>query len=83
LDRHGYLVDIEDIELHLDGAATNIRDRVLNDLTEFDGLNTSIEHFSRILAERLNRAIAARDINALTVRIWENEIAWAACSLDR
>jgi 6-pyruvoyltetrahydropterin/6-carboxytetrahydropterin synthase len=83
LDRHGYLVDIVDIELHLDNAAAYFRDRILNDLPEFDGLNPSIEHFSRILAERLNRAIAARNINALTVRIWENEIAWAACSLDR
>jgi 6-pyruvoyltetrahydropterin/6-carboxytetrahydropterin synthase len=83
LVRHGYLVDIVDIELHLDNAAAYFRDRILNDLPEFDGLNPSIEHFSRILDERLNRAIAARNINALTVRIWENEIAWAACSLDR
>ena len=50
LDEHGYLVDIVDIETHLDALVAHYRDRVLNDLPEFAGLNPSIEHFARIFA---------------------------------
>ncbi|WP_374685789.1 6-pyruvoyl tetrahydropterin synthase family protein, partial [Promineifilum sp.] len=45
LDRHGYLVDIVDIERHLEALVVHYRDRTLNDLPEFAGLNPSIEHF--------------------------------------
>jgi 6-pyruvoyltetrahydropterin/6-carboxytetrahydropterin synthase len=83
LDRHGYLVDIVDIERHLDEAVTDFRERTLNELPEFDGLNPSIEHFARILAERLNGAIRAANLSRLAVRIWENDIAWASFTLDR
>lgn len=83
LDRHGYLVDIVDIEHHLDGLVAYYRDRTLNELTEFDGLNPSIEHFSRILAEALDQRIRAENILALEVVIWENEIAWASYRLER
>lgn len=83
LDRHGYLVDIVDIEQHLDAAVADYRDRTLNDLPVFVGLNPSIEHFARILAERLSAAIRAENILALEVVLWENEIAWASCRLER
>lgn len=78
LDRHGYLVDIVDIERHLNALAARYRDQTLNDLPEFAGLNPSIEHFSRIAAERLAGQIQAANLTALTVKLWENQIAWAA-----
>jgi 6-pyruvoyltetrahydropterin/6-carboxytetrahydropterin synthase len=78
LDEHGYLVDIVDIEGHLDAATAHYRDRTLNDLPEFAGLNPSIEHFARIIASTLAEKISAPNLSALTVQIWENEIAWAA-----
>jgi len=83
LDRHGYLVDIVDIERHLDETVADYRDRTLNELPEFEDLNPSIEHFARILAERLNRAIRAANLSRLAVRIWENDIAWGSFTLDR
>lgn len=83
LDQHGYLVDIVDIEHHLDELVQHYRDRTLNDLPEFAGLNPSIEHFSRILCQTLNETIEAPNIQALSVRLWENEIAWAAYQLER
>lgn len=83
LDRHGYLVDIVDIEHHLDAAAAYFRGATLNELPEFAGLNPSIEHFARILAKRLDAAIRAPNITRLAIRVWENEIAWAGFSLDR
>ena len=78
LDKHGYLVDIVDIECHLEGLVENYRGKILNDFPDFEGLNPSIENFSRIMCLDLSAKIAAENISALTVRIWENEIAWSS-----
>ena len=83
LDQHGYLVDIVDIERHLDELVAHYRDKTLNDLPEFAGLNPSIEHFSRILCTALLERITAPNISRLTVKLWENDIAWAAYRLTR
>src|SRR5688572_5489664 len=82
LDRHGYLVDIVDIENDLDSLVDLYRDKTLNDLPEFTGLNPSIEHFSRILCEQLSGRIAAPNITAATVKLWESGIAWTAFRLE-
>jgi 6-pyruvoyltetrahydropterin/6-carboxytetrahydropterin synthase len=78
LDSHGYLVDIVAIEAALEEQAATYRDRTLNDLPEFAGLNPSIEHFSRILCQVLSARIQAPNLSAITVKLWENQIAWAA-----
>jgi len=83
LDRHGYLVDIVDIETQVEALVNYYRDQTLNDLPEFAGLNPSIEHFARILGVTLNERIRAENVTALTVQVWENEIAWAAYRLTR
>ncbi|MEK6574436.1 MAG: 6-carboxytetrahydropterin synthase [Chloroflexota bacterium] len=78
LDQHGYLVDLVDIEKHLDDLVAHYRDKTLNDLPEFAGLNPSIEHFSRILCQTLASRINAATLKVVTVKLWENEIAWAS-----
>lgn len=83
LDQHGYLVDIVDIEANLDALVSEYRDKTLNELPTFAGLNPSIEHFSRILCKTLSERIAAPNISVFTVKLWENEIAWAAYKLER
>lgn len=83
LDQHGYLVDIVDIEQALEAQVAVYRDRVLNDLPAFQGLNPSIEHFSRILCQALAAQIKAANLGRITVKLWENEIAWAAYRLER
>ncbi len=83
LDQHGYLVDIVDLENNLNALVARYRDRVLNELPEFERLNPSIEHFARILCRSLNAAIHATNIRAITLKIWENEIAWASYCLER
>ncbi len=83
LDAHGYLVDIVDIERHLEALVARYRDRTLNELPEFAGLNPSIEHFARIFGEDLSERIVADNITAITLKIWENEIAWASYHLVR
>jgi 6-pyruvoyltetrahydropterin/6-carboxytetrahydropterin synthase len=83
LDAHGYLVDIVDIEAHLEALVAYYRDRTLNELPEFEGLNPSIEHFARILCQALSTRIQAPHLSAITIKIWENEIAWAAYRKER
>ena len=78
LDQHGYLVDIVDVEQRLNEIVAYYRDKTLNDLPEFAGLNPSIEHFTRIVCLTLAERLRIPNIHALTVRIWENDIAWAA-----
>lgn len=78
LDQHGYLVDIVDIEQNLNALVAHYRDRTLNDLPEFAGLNPSIEHFARLLCQALAERIRAATLTAITVKLWENEIAWAS-----
>jgi len=83
LDQHGYLVDIMDVEKHLDEIVTYYKEQTLNDKPEFAGLNPSIEHFARILATSLSERIKAKNISAVKVVLWENEIAWAAYQVER
>ena len=78
LDHHGYMVDIVDVEQNLDAIVDHYRDKTLNDLPEFTGLNPSIEHFTRIVCTTLAARIKANTLEAVTVKIWENEIAWAS-----
>jgi 6-pyruvoyltetrahydropterin/6-carboxytetrahydropterin synthase len=77
LDQHGYLIDICDLESRLDDLVGYFRDADLNSLPEFESLNPSIEYFARILCRELGKKINTAALSALSVRIWENEAAWA------
>jgi 6-pyruvoyltetrahydropterin/6-carboxytetrahydropterin synthase len=83
LDQHGYLVDIVDVEKHLDEVVCYYKEQMLNDKPEFAGLNPSIEHFSCILATTLNERIKAKNISMLKVVLWEHANAWASFRVDR
>lgn len=83
LNEHGYLVDIVDIETNLEALIDHYRDQTLNDLPEFEGLNPSIEHFARILCLALVERIRVSNLDAVTVRVWENQIAWATYREER
>ena len=78
LDKHGYLVDIDDIAGALNALVARFKDKLLNEEPEFAGLNPSVEHFSRIFWELFTARISAPTLSAVTVKIWENDIAWAA-----
>jgi 6-pyruvoyltetrahydropterin/6-carboxytetrahydropterin synthase len=78
LDEHGYLVDIVDVENQLEKLVNDYRDKTLNDLSEFKGLNPSIEHFSRIFCKAISGSIQAGNLKSVTTKIWENEIAWSS-----
>jgi len=83
LDQHGYLVDIVDVEKGLESLVAHYRDQTLNNLAEFAGFNPSIEHFARILCQALAARVTALNVNHLTVRLWENDLAWASYRIER
>jgi 6-pyruvoyltetrahydropterin/6-carboxytetrahydropterin synthase len=84
LDQHGYLVDIVDVEKHLDDVVGYYKEQMLNEKPEFAGLNPSIEHFARISGSvTLNERIKAKNITGLKVVLWEHENAWAAYRVER
>jgi 6-pyruvoyltetrahydropterin/6-carboxytetrahydropterin synthase len=78
LDHHGYLVDICEVEAALDALVEDYRDKTLNRLAVFEGLNPSLEHFARIIWQAVSDQLQASNIKSMTVRVWENDIAWAA-----
>jgi len=82
LNEHGYLVDIVDVEEVLDQIVARYRDATLNDLPEFEGRNPSIEHFSRIVCTSLQDRLSLDATTGITVRIWEDEEAWASYSTE-
>jgi 6-pyruvoyltetrahydropterin/6-carboxytetrahydropterin synthase len=78
LNEHGYLVDIVEVQAQTEKIKAYYRDRLLNELPEFSGLNPSLEHFARVLCQGLGARIGAPNLTALTVRLWENEVAAAS-----
>ena len=78
LNEHGYLVDIVEVEEALDALVNRYRAATLNDLPEFEGLNPSIEHFSRIFCTSLQETLATGHLETVAVKIWEDEDAWAS-----
>jgi 6-pyruvoyltetrahydropterin/6-carboxytetrahydropterin synthase len=78
LDEYGYLLDIDDVNSVLDDLEARYRDALLNGLPEFDGKNPSVERFARLFGDRLENALEDTAATELTVRIWEDESAWAS-----
>ena len=86
LDRHGYLLDIAVVKDHLDALVARFRDKMLNDAPELAGQNPGLEPFARVLAEGLARTLVpelgANTLSALTVKLWENDEAFATFELS-
>ncbi|NOZ48955.1 MAG: 6-carboxytetrahydropterin synthase [Chloroflexi bacterium] len=83
LDPHGYLVDIIDLNVQFDALLDHYRDKSLNDLPEFAGLNPSIEHFGRILCEQMDKALYAPNVTAISIKLYKDTVAWVMYDLDR
>jgi 6-pyruvoyltetrahydropterin/6-carboxytetrahydropterin synthase len=77
LDKNGYLVDIVNVKDSLAKTIVYCRDKTLNELPEFRGINPSIEHLARILNRMLTERILTQDIT-ITIRVWEDTLAWAS-----
>ena len=78
LDQHDYMVDIVEVEALLDAQVRYYKETTLNDLPEFQGHNPSIERFAFILCTTLADKLRAPNVDVMTIKVWENEIAWAS-----
>jgi 6-pyruvoyltetrahydropterin/6-carboxytetrahydropterin synthase len=78
LDRFGFLVDIDELTTRMEEVLGGFRDRLLNELPEFAGVNPSIEHLSRILCRAFRERLQMAPAADMTVTIRESESAWAA-----
>jgi 6-pyruvoyltetrahydropterin/6-carboxytetrahydropterin synthase len=78
LDRHGFLVDIDPLSAGLEDVLAGFRDKTLNELPEFQGLNPSIENLARILCRAFRSRMSAARPGEVRVTIWESASAWAA-----
>jgi 6-pyruvoyltetrahydropterin/6-carboxytetrahydropterin synthase len=78
LNEYGYLADIEAVEARLDSTVERYRDATLNDLPSFEGLNPSVEHFARLFGERLADRLDAPAVESMTVKLREDDVAWAS-----
>jgi 6-pyruvoyltetrahydropterin/6-carboxytetrahydropterin synthase len=83
LDQHGYLIDIVDIKNHIEELSSRFRGKLLNEIPDFSGLNPSLEHFARIFCQALSSRVESRNLTTITVKMWEDEIAWAAYRQER
>lgn len=77
LDRHGYLIDIVDVDRALSEVTVEFRDTTLNEHAAFAGLNPSIERFAHLLWDKLTQKLALTG-HTLSVKLWENATDWAA-----
>ncbi len=82
LNQHGYLVDIDDVFSNLDAQVEYFKDKTLNELPEFKAVNPSLEHLARIFCKAVTRRLKGQNLSAVSVRVWENEMAWAGCRED-
>lgn len=78
LDEHQYLVDIVEIESQLERIVDYYSGKTLNDLQPFAGYNPSIERFARVLCDQLSEDLRTDNLSAITVKLWESDIAWAS-----
>jgi 6-pyruvoyltetrahydropterin/6-carboxytetrahydropterin synthase len=78
LDRHGFLVDIVEVEGHLGDIVADFQGKTLNALAAFAGRNPSIERLATILHAAFRDRLARLPLTALAVTIWEDDIAWTS-----
>lgn len=78
LNEYGYLVDIDAINEALDVVIGRYADETLNEQPAFEGLNPSVEHFSRIFCEEIVDAADPTTPDRIRVRLWEDDEAYAS-----
>lgn len=74
LDGKGYLIDIDELKAALSVVLERYEGRCLNELPEFHSLPPSLENLSREVHDRLRDRLG---VPSVSVRIWEDQAAWA------
>ena len=75
LSDHDYLVDIDDLSLHVDDLVEAYTDVTLNDQPGFAGHNPSVERFTKVFCDRLLERVETARIEHARVCMREDETA--------
>lgn len=78
LNEYGYLLDIDELTAAVEAVEERYRDELLNDLAVFSGLNPSVEHFARIVADRLADDLSMPEVETVRVTFHEDDVARAS-----
>ena len=75
LNEYGYLVDIDAVIDALETVIDGVRDRTLNDLSAFEGVNPSAERLAEHVGDRLLDRLDPEPASELAVRVREDDVA--------
>ena len=78
LDEHGYLVDIVEVESAINDIVSTYQDNTLNAVSEFQGLNPSLENFARIIGDVFCSKLSNINLDSVEIKLWEDSNAWAS-----
>lgn len=78
LDQHGFLVDIVEVERHLDEVIALFDTNTLNALDSLSGMNPSIERLATVMHTLFSERLAHYQLEAISVTLWEDQIAWTS-----
>ncbi len=78
LDRHGFLIDIVELNALLEELVMNFEGKLLNEIPEFVGHNPSLERFCWTVHEALTVRLPRGNLKRLTVKLAEDSVAVAA-----
>ncbi len=78
LDPHGFLVDIVEVEKHLDEVVAQFSGKTLNSIDVLSDRNPSIEELATVLQGLFAQRLRSFQLEAITVIVWEDDSAWTS-----
>ena len=73
LDAQGFLFDIVGLKHHLLLLVEQLRDRVLNDLEDFQGITPTLENVAHLLWTKIAPRLEGANVSSMRVTVWEEE----------
>lgn len=81
LGQDGTLYDVGALQTVVNRVVDQLNYRDLDELPDFQGMNTTSEVVARYLQEEIAREVGAipggRGVSSLAVRVWESPLVWA------
>jgi len=77
LDPHQYLADLVTFEKAIKATVAIFENKLLNELKGFEKKNPSLELFAKNFSNALATRLPPAHLEQISVRLWENEHAWA------
>jgi len=83
LDSEGYVLDLDELESEVDDILVLYRDKTLNNTAAFQDAPPTLEAFARVLGDTLNERLYAPQLTAISVRLWQDDSAWAMYDIEK